>query len=231
MKRVKFEIDPKDGVTGVKVMSLVDVPAMQSEFVAMAEEKPQYVEMKLEGYKQVVAGLALIPDKDFLRKTPEGEAYKAYFTKESIESIRNKFHKEQMTANVNVDHSQHDFIDAYLIESFIIDSPERLADVTAKGIKDGVIGAWFVAYKIEDEKTFKMVLDGKLKGFSVEIFVHKMFKAVVPSELEEVKASVERIEKALKNFTEDGRHIMAVYTPKSKQERRLRLINSKLKLN
>lgn len=239
MKRVKFEIDPKDGVTGVKVMSLVDVPAMQSDFVAMSVEKPQYVEMKIEGYKQIVAGLALIPDKDFLRNTPEGEQYAAYFTKESIENIRNKFHKEQMTSNVNVDHSQHDFIDAYLIESFIIDSPDRLADVTAKGIKDGVIGAWFVAYKIEDEKTFKMVLDGKLKGFSVEIFVHKMFKAVQPDALEEIKKRIEKLEKEAGTITIKGEDLVRALTlhrekkdepkPKSKYERRLQLINSKLK--
>lgn len=176
MRRIKYEIDPKDNKTGVKVMSLVDEPAMKSEFIAMSEEKEQYVELKVEGYKQVVAGLALIPDKDFLRTDADGEPYVAYFTKEAIEDIRNKFHKEQMTSNVNVDHSQISFIDAYLIESFIIDSPERLADVTSKGIKDPVIGAWFVAYKIEDDNTFKMVLDGKLKGFSVEIFIKKTFK-------------------------------------------------------
>lgn len=196
MKRVKYDIDSKDNITGVKVMSLVDEPAMKSEFVAMAEEKHQFVELKIEGYKQVVAGLALIPDKDFLRTDSEGEPYMAYFTKETIEAIRNKFHKEQMTSNVNVDHSQIDFIDAYLIESFIIDSNERLADVTAKGIKDPVIGAWFVAYKIEDKKTFEMVLDGKLKGFSVEIFIKKTFK--------EEKPKVEPIIEKPKNKTRLG---------------------------
>lgn len=233
MKRVKFEINPKDGVTGVKVMSLVDEPAMKSDFVAMSEEKTQFVELKKEGYKQVVAGLALIPDRDFLRTTSDGEQYLAYFTKESIENIRNKFHKEQMTSNVNVDHSQVDFIDGYLIESFIIDSDERLADVTAKGIKDGVMGAWFVAYKIEDEKTFKMVLDGKLKGFSVEIFVHKMFKAV-PSEISELKAQIAELRETITNgFKISGNDLYQVMNKgpkqKSKHERRLHLINSKLK--
>jgi len=196
MRRVKYEIDPKDNITGVKVMSLVDEPAMQSDFIAMSEEKDQYVELKAEGYKQVVAGMALIPDKDFLRSADDGETYVAYFSKDSVEAIRNKFHKEQMTSNVNVDHSQTDFIDAYLIESFIVDSQERLDDLKTKGIKEPVMGAWFVAYKIEDPETFKMVLDGKLKGFSVEIFIKKTFKAV-KSEIQEVKESVERIEKML----------------------------------
>lgn len=181
MRRVKFEIDPEDKGTGVKAISLVDEPAIESNFIAFSKEKPQYVELKLEGYKQVVAGLALIPDKDIIRLSGE-EKYIAFFTRDSIERIRDKFHKEQMTSNVNVDHSQDDFINAYLIESFIIDSPERLADVTAKGIKDAVLGAWFVAYKIEDEKVFKEVLDGKLRGFSVEIFVNKisMVKEIKP---------------------------------------------------
>lgn len=178
MKRIKFDIDPSDEVTGVKAISLVDDPAMKSDFIAMAAERGKFIELKTIGYKQVLAGMALIPEKDFLRVDAEGKQYLAYFSAESIEKIRNKFHKEQMTSNVNIDHSQQDFIDAYLIESFIIDSPERLADVTTKGIKDAVIGAWFVAYKIDDEKVFQEALDGKLKGFSVEIFVRKVFKEV-----------------------------------------------------
>lgn len=178
MRRIKFEIDENDKVTGVKTMSIVDKPAIQSEFIAFAEEEG-LIELKTEGYKQVVAGLALIPDKDILR-SDDGGPYVAYFTTEGIERIRNKFHKELMTDRVNVDHKQSGYIDAYLIESFIIDSQERLSDVEAKGVKGGVMGSWFVAYKIEDEQTFKRVLLGELRGFSVEIFVKKMFKAEEP---------------------------------------------------
>lgn len=188
LRRVRFEIDPNDTETGVKTISLVGEPAMESSFVAFSKEKPQYVELKIAGYKQVLAGLALIPDKDILRMSGE-EPYLAYFTKDSIERIRDKFHKEQMTANVNVDHSQQDYIKGYLIESFIVDSPERLADVTAKGIKDAVLGSWFVAYKIEDAQVFQDVLDGKLNGFSVEIFVQKMFKKE-KTQLDELKEMI-----------------------------------------
>lgn len=225
MRRVKFEIDPNDKGTGVKAISLVDEPALESNFVAFSKDKPQYIELKLEGYKQVVAGLALIPDKDIIRLSG-GEKYVAFFTKESIEKIRDKFHKEQMTSNVNVDHSQDDFIEGYLIESFIIDSSERLADVTAKGIKDAVLGSWFVAYKIEDEKVFKEVLDGKLRGFSVEIFVNKISmsqKEIIPTG----------------TYTLKGSDLIAVFNrmqlkeePKLKSkgifERRLKMIESEI---
>lgn len=233
MRRIKYEIDPNDKITGVKAISLVDAPAIESDFVAFSKEKPQYVELKIEGYKQVVAGLALIPEKDIMRVTPEGEKYLAYFTLDSIEKIRNKFHKELLTSMVNVDHSQQDYIDAYLIESFIIDSPERLADVTAKGIKNPIMGSWFVAYKIEDAQTFQRVLDGELKGFSVEIFVHRMFKAI-PSELQEIKEAIADLKG---HFQINGKDLMYVLNKdkdkvklKSKGifERKLKMIVSQI---
>jgi hypothetical protein len=176
MRRIKFDIDESDKMTGVKAISIVDEPAIGSDFIAFSKEKPEYVELKSEQYKQVLAGLALIPDKDILRTLPSGEQYYAYFTKESIERIRNKFHKQLLMDRVNVDHKQDKFIDSFMIESFIIDSPEREADVKEKGIEHGVMGSWFVAYKVEDAETFKRVIDGELRGFSVEIFVNKFFR-------------------------------------------------------
>lgn len=173
MRRIKFDIDENDKLSGVKTISLVDDPAIKSDFIAFSTE-PQMVELKGEGFKHVVAGLALIPDKDIYRTTEDGEPYVAYFTTDSIERIRNKFHKEMMTSRVNTDHNQQNYVDAFLIESFIIDSPERLADVNSKGINGAAMGSWFVAYKIVDEQTFNRVLKGELRGFSVEIFVKKM---------------------------------------------------------
>ena len=225
MRRVKFEIDPEDNITGVKAMSLVEAPAMDSDFVAFSKEKPQYIELKVAGYKQVLAGMALIPEKDIIRETEDGEKYMAYFTAESIENIRNKFHKEMMTSEVNVDHSQQDYIDAYLIESFIVDSPERLADVTAKGIKEPVMGSWFVAYKIEDEHTFSRVLKGELKGFSVEIFVKRMFSAQKSVSRETELAQIREAIESLKTLVEPQK-------PKLKSkgifERRLKLIEREI---
>lgn len=175
--RVLFEINPDDPIAGVKVMSLVDQPAIESDFIFFKKETGKYVELKSEKYKQVVAGLALIPDKDILRYDENGNPYYGYFTTDSIEVIRNKFHQELMTNRVNTDHSATNYVPAYLIESFIIDSDQRLQDVISKGIKEATLGSWFVAYKIEDQKTFERVLAGELKGFSVEIFLSKFWKS------------------------------------------------------
>lgn len=175
--RISFEINPEDPIEGVKVMSLVDEPAIESDFIFLSKKtENKFIELKSEKYKQIVAGLALIPDKDIYREDANGNPYYGYFTKESIEVIRNKFHEELMTNRVNTDHNSNGYVDAFLIESFVIDSQERLSDVLAKGIKEAVLGSWFVAYKINDPTTFKRVLSGELKGFSVEIFLSKFYK-------------------------------------------------------
>jgi hypothetical protein len=192
MRRIQFDIDENDEATGVKTMSIVDDPAIDSNFVTLAKEV-HYVEMQ-GPYKQILAGMALIPDKDIPRTSPKGEKFMAYFTPEGIERIRNKFHKELMTNRVNVDHKQNSYIDAYMVESFIVDSDHRLADVTAKGIKDPVMGSWFVAYKIEDKEIFSKALAGELKGFSVEIFIKNIFEK--PKEIE-VEAALNAANSAL----------------------------------
>lgn len=182
IKRLEFIIDENEPTSGIKTISLVDQPAIESDFIKFNKDvpKPSYVLFQNEDkkYKQIVAGLALIPDKDILRLTPEGEAYAGYFSTETIEKLRNKFHKELMNNQVNTDHLEDAYVDAFMVESFIVDSKERLADVKAKGIKEVKMGSWYVAYKIQDKDVFKRVMNGELKGFSVEAYLDKVFNKI-----------------------------------------------------
>jgi len=178
MKIVEFLIGEDDD-TGVKTISLVDKPAMQSEFIAFSEDekpKPKYIVLAKEGdnYKQVVAGLSMIPDKLIYRVDEEtGEEYQGYFSQTTIEEIRNKYHKEMMTSNVNLDHDENTYIDAYLIESYLLSTEARVEEVTAQGIEGATLGAWYTQFKIEDEEIFQKVLDGDFNGFSIEAYLNK----------------------------------------------------------
>ena len=183
LRRVEFLIDEKNPFSGVKTISLVNQPAMDSDFIKFSKEsetvKHSYVMLSGETkMKQVVAGLALIPNKEILRVDENGDPYIGYFSVSTIEMIRNKFQKELMNNMVNMDHLEDAYVNAYMIESFIIDSPERLADVNAKGIIGATLGSWFVAYKIEDKEIFDRVMAGELKGFSVEAYLDKVFSKI-----------------------------------------------------
>jgi hypothetical protein len=200
MRKVKFEIDENSELQGVKTISLVDQPAIESDFIFFNKDKNQFIELKSENYKQVVAGLALIPNKYILRFDGLGQEYYGYFTADVIEKIRNKFHKEQLGSLVNTDHSSTNYVNAYLLESFIIDSEQRLQDVTARGIEGATMGSWFVAYKIEDAQTFQRVVSGELRGFSVEVFLQQFCKVDNNNEInykEEMSNILEKLKQLL----------------------------------
>lgn len=181
VKKFRWEIDESDETQGVKVISLVDEPAMESNFIAFKKQKvtPKYVAFATEqkGYKQVVAGLALIPEKEIPRIDENGNEYVGYFTADTIEQIRNKFHKEHQDQNVNTDHESSEDVEAYLVESFIVSSEKQAEDLRDKGIKEASIGSWFVAYKIEDKEVFEKVLSGEYNGFSVELFADRILES------------------------------------------------------
>lgn len=207
--RIEFTIDEEDSNQGIKMVSLVDEPAIESNFVYFNKEKneikPKFVKLEKEGYKQVVFGAVLIPDKDILRVDENENYYNGYFTAETIEKLRNKFHQELQTNNVNEDHDPNQLVDAFLIESYIIDSEERLKDAEEKGLQDITMGTWIAAYKIKDEDAFNRVLEGELNGFSIEAFLQKEFSKVFnnnsENKLSKMKNKlVERLQKIIDDF-------------------------------
>lgn len=166
----KIVIDESE-TTGMEAISFVDMPAIESDFIKLNNNKkePKLIVLEKEGeYKQILAGLALVPNKPMYRNN-EGFEYYVYFETEEIEKIRDKFHKSKLTDVVNLQHESKDVVDAYLVESYIINSEERLNEVKSQGIDDVVMGSWYVQYKIEDKEVFKKALDGELNGFSIEI--------------------------------------------------------------
>ena len=166
----KIVIDDSE-TTGMEAISFVNMPAIESDFLKLNKNKkePKLIVLEKEGeYKQVLAGLALVPNKPMYRNN-DGFEYYVYFEAQEIEKIRDKFHKSKLTDVVNLQHNSKDVVDAYLIESYIINSEERLNEVKSQGIDDAVMGAWYVQYKIEDKEVFKKALDGELNGFSIEI--------------------------------------------------------------
>lgn len=172
---VQFTFDENDPQAGMKAISLVDKPAIESNFEYFNNAKPKSQYFAIAGYEGVVQGLALIPDKPILRYDMEGQPYFGYFTADTIKKLRNSFQKQLMSNNISIDHNGQP-IAGYLMESFIIDSPERLADVQSKGIKEATLGSWYVQYKIDDPQVFQKVVDGELKGFSIEAFLQTFLK-------------------------------------------------------
>ena len=207
----QFVVDDTEE-TGVKAISIVDDPAFQSSFVLFEKQKPVFVELAdAKGKKkQICAGLSLIPNVPVYRVDPVFGEYYGYFSPETIEKIVDKFHEEMNYKRVNLNHDKDKFIDAYMVEDFIVNTDARVQDLKEKGIEhENIKGAWFTAFRIKDEKVFNDIVNGSSKmGFSVESMLDRvivsMNKTIMNNNLEKMKKDKKSLlDKIIQLFTKE----------------------------
>lgn len=158
-----------DESLGVDYVAIVDVPAIQRNFITLNEDKKP-LRFVAQGEKRILSGPLMIADLPIYRNSKEKGEYYVMFDKPTIEGIVTRFAKNQNHNNVNIMHDNTQRMKGvYMIESFIIDR-ERGVSPPA-GFEDLTDGSWFGSYKVEDDKVWNdFIKSGELKGFSVEGF-------------------------------------------------------------
>ena len=81
MNLFELVIDEEAEIYGIDAISLVEKPAIESDFVALKEEPKLYV-LKDES-KRIVMGPALVPDKPIFRSR-DGEDFYIFFSKKTV---------------------------------------------------------------------------------------------------------------------------------------------------
>ena len=163
IKKYKVGIDSE-----TYAISMVESPAIESDFVALKKEEEQRVYLESD-VKHMVYGAALIPEKDIYRNNGEQEFYIS-FTKESIEKMSQDFLKDYRQHNVTLDH-ETDASDVTVVESWL--KADAIYDKSvAIGLdKDLPIGTWIVGMKVNQIDVWDRIKSGELKGFSVESLI------------------------------------------------------------
>ena len=128
--------------------------------------------------EQILVGPLMTANKLIKRRNEEGE-YFVYFTAETIKKLAYKAMKDKIIDRVNLEHNGELPVDAYLVESWLVEDPE-----TDKSRNYGFTpskGQWFGMYKIEDDFVWnEYVKSGMVKGFSVEgLFSEMLFSKTV----------------------------------------------------
>lgn len=145
-------------------ISLVESPAIESDFIALAEQKPLQFQ---DEYRHIVYGPCLIPDKPIYRNDGEYEYY-VEFTKESIEKMSQEFFLNYRQKDITLDH-ETDASEVYVVESWIKEDEYKDKSV-ALGLEVPV-GTWMTGIKINNIEVWDRIMNGELKGFSVEAMV------------------------------------------------------------
>ena len=149
---------------GVKIISLVEFPAVERNFIQLSKE----VKLSLNEEKRELLGVALIPDFPIYRRNEQGEYY-ITFNAESIRKIAIDFYKKLNVNMADVEHS-HDMENGITyFQSLIIDKGQGICPTAFKDLPDGT---WIVGCKIDNDEVWNAVKSGEVKGFSIDGYFH-----------------------------------------------------------
>lgn len=169
MKIIELILDEEQDEIGVDAISIVESPAIESDFVALKNEEIKLAEVDSE--KRILMGALLIPNKPIYRNGEEGEYY-IYFSKETIVKASQMFLQNGNQSNSTLEHNKP--LDGLtLVESWIVESEKDKSRHYGLNVP---VGTWMGSVKVNNSKIWKdYVKTKKVKGFSIEgYFADKM---------------------------------------------------------
>ena len=167
MKIVELILNEEEAASGIEAISIVESPAIESNFVALNNHKLEF--KTLDAEKRILMGPALIPNKPIYRNqelngTPE-EFY-VYFSKATIEKASQLYLMRGRQHNATLEHDGK-IEGLTLVESWI--KEDAVNDKSVKYGMNDPIGTWYVSMKVNNEEVWTdYVKTGKVKGFSIE---------------------------------------------------------------
>ena len=154
-----------DDITGIDAISLVDVPAVEKNFLCFSEEKP--IKLNFNNSKHIITGVVCLADTPIYRYNERYGEYYVVFSKETILKMVEKFAKMDLFKSVNLQHDDEKFVDGiYMIESYITNKERGITPVEFADIPDG---SWICSYKVDNDDLWNEIINGnKLNGFSLQ---------------------------------------------------------------
>ena len=185
---VKCVID-ENGKLGLTAMGLVDVPAIEENWVALSSNKIKLASVDNE--RRMLYGAALIPDKLIMRIDKNNEEYYMTFDKATIETLAHDFYKKNLHHTTNLQH-EYPVTGVTIVESWLKegDSDKSLA----LGLTDLPNGTWFIGAKVDDDNVWSEVKAGSIRGFSIEgMFVEEAVEMKAQSVEDLLLKEIERV--------------------------------------
>ena len=200
MKIIELILDEDEMETGIEAISIVESPAIESDFVALKDQEIKLAEVDAE--KRILMGALLIPNKPIYRNGDEGEYY-IYFSKDTISKASQLYLRNGNQNNSTLEH-QHELNGLTLVESWIVE--DKIKDKSRLYNLNVPVGTWMGTVKVNNDEVWnEYVKTNKVKGFSIEgYFADKMES---PNESVEEKMEVEnsKILKSIKQILSENK--------------------------
>jgi hypothetical protein len=182
MRTVELIIDEKEDLSGVDAVSIVEFPAIESNFIALN----QHLELaKVDDEKRILIGAALIPNKNIYRRNGNDEYY-IFFSDDTVRKASELFLMNSNQNNATLEHEKK-LKDLSVVESWIVEDTEM--DKSKKYGLNAPVGTWMVTMKVNNDTIWNdFVKTGKVKGFSIEgYFADKLEMSLENELIEKIK--------------------------------------------
>ena len=197
MNIVELLLDEENEVTGIEAVSIVESPAIESDFIALKSQELQLA--KVDEEKKILMGAALIPNKPIYRKSEEGEFY-VYFSADTVRKASELFFRNGNQNNATLEHKLS-INDLTVVESWIVENKEK--DKSSIYGLDVPVGTWMISMKVNNDQVWNEFVKTKIvKGFSIEgYFADKatLKASVVDKESETKLEAIKELLKGLDN--------------------------------
>jgi hypothetical protein len=170
-----YELQIEDDMDEVFAISLVENPAIESDFIHFGKQKEEIKFAQVDKDQHMLIGAILIPDKHIMRVDAEGDPYMVYFTKQTVKNLAQNYLAKKYVSNATLEHESK-IKGVTLVESWIKDGQLDKSNNYGLNLPKGT---WVGMFKITDPKIWNdYVKTGKVQGFSIEgLFSHKLVNA------------------------------------------------------
>jgi hypothetical protein len=190
---IELFIDEENIKDGIDAISLVKMPAIEENFVALNQHRIEF--KSIDDDKRIIIGLALVPDKLIYRRNGDYE-YNIVFSKETVKKAAELYFKKLKNNNATLEH-QEKTDGVSTIESWIVENPK--IDKSALYNLNATEGSWVVIMKIDNDEVWKEVKNGTYLGLSVEgYFSDKLEMSSITQESKDLEL-IEKIKQILIN--------------------------------
>ena len=184
-----------DEQTGMFKISLVDDPAVMSNFLAFANTRKVQMYQVENEEKRLVRGVVMRADFPIYRYDKRLGEYYIIYKAEQIRTMAEKYLLESRQNDVNLMHQQDSDVNGVQMVQYFIKG-NGISVEGFEGIADGSI---FAEFHIVNDEIWDAVKEGTYKGFSLE----GVFDLVPEQDADKVEEIVDSLDGAFSRFFND----------------------------
>lgn len=192
----KIDENPENGMF---VISLVDCPAVERNFIAFSKENKLLTYQIANEEQRKVFGLVMAANFPIYRCDYDGYEYYVQYSKETIAQMAEKWLKHNNQNNVDTNHNFKLENDINLTQVFMKNSAMGISPVGYEDVEDGSL---FAEYKVNNDEVWEAIKRGEYKGFSLAgVFALEPVNKANPLE-DDILDLLNKIEQKLHNKNE-----------------------------